>query len=288
MKNSSKWLNLCLILFLVSINANAFQTTNSLKLKSQGPHSGSLPKSHHGIPASTIFQNTQTVSTLYASTHNIAEKNSSASKLSRLRRILFPWKKTKKYEMNFDQILQTRRTINGFLPDLPDTWEETIETAIQSAIYAPNHKRTEPWRFHLLGKKTIRQICELNASIVAEAKGEKAGKQKLDRWLQMPGWIVVTCHTASDKGMDVPTSLEREDYAACCCAVQNLCLSLHNAGMGTKWTTGPVNFDSRFHDIVNLDEDEYVVGTIWFGIPEKVPDVPKKKRNMKDVLIKHD
>jgi nitroreductase len=189
---------------------------------------------------------------------------------------------------NFDNVLQTRRTINSFLPDLPDDWEKSLENAIKSAIYAPNHKRTEPWRFHLLGPETIRKICKLNASIVAKKKGEKAGEKKLKRWLEMPGWVVVTCETKDGEGnMDKASGVDREDYAACCCAVQNLCLSLHNSGMGTKWTTGPVNFDPRFGEIVGLEENEFVVGTIWFGTPEKAPDAPKKKKDLKKVFIKH-
>jgi nitroreductase len=198
-------------------------------------------------------------------------------------------------DFDFDKILQTRRTINDFQPNLPEKWELTLQHAVQSAMYAPNHKRTEPWRFHLLGPNTIRQVCELNASIVTEKKGEKAGEKKLNRWLQMPGWLVVTCRKDIDDdsgtsvSMEDPSGIEREDYAACCCAVQNLCLSLHNAGMGTKWTTGPVNFDPRFNDIVGLDNDgEYVVGTIWFGIPDKVPDAPKKRKSLDEVFIKHE
>ena len=187
---------------------------------------------------------------------------------------------------DFDTILRSRRTINSFLPDLPRDWEQTLENAIESAIYAPNHKRTEPWKFHVLGPEAIRKVCELNSSIVTEKKGAKAGQAKLERWLQMPGWLVVTCTTEDSNGMDEPAGIEREDYAAVCCAVQNLSLSLHNAGMGTKWTTGPVNFDEKFGKIVGLEEDEYVVGTIWFGTPEKQPESPVKKKSVKDVFRK--
>jgi len=84
--------------------------------------------------------------------------------------------------------------------------------------------------------------------------------------------------------MGDPAGIDREDYAAVCCAVQNLCLSLHNAGMGTKWTTGPVNFDTEFSEIVGLKKEEYVVGTIWFGTPEANPSAPKKKKKIKDVF----
>lgn len=188
----------------------------------------------------------------------------------------------------FDSVLRSRRTINGFLSDLPEDWEETLQSAVRSAIYAPNHKRTEPWRFHLLGPEAIRKVCDLNASLVTEKKGAKAGQAKLERWLEMPGWLVVTCATTPKESagtMEDPAGIEREDYAAVCCAVQNLCLSLHNAGMGTKWTTGPVNFDKKFGDIVGFDdEEEYVVGTIWFGTPLKTPEPPPKKKSLKDVL----
>lgn len=204
-----------------------------------------------------------------------------------------------------DHVLRTRRTINKFHPTLMEGWEEIIQDAIISATYAPNHKRTEPWKFHLLGSETIRQICELNAELVTQKKGPKAGERKLERWLQMPGWLVVTCQKTisskeddnngisdDDANMDIPSSLAREDYAAVCCAVQNLCLSLHAAGMGTKWTTGKVNFDPRFDEIVGIDgKKEYVVGTIWFGTPENAkgklyPDAPVKKKTLEDVLIR--
>jgi nitroreductase len=192
----------------------------------------------------------------------------------------------------FDTVLQTRRTANNFEPNLPQNIEDIIETAIKSAIYAPNHKRTEPWKFHRLGPQTIKRVCELNAKIVSEKKGEKAGQRKLERWLEMPGWIVVTCKTEHGdkevKSMDVPSSLAREDYAACCCAVQNLCLSLHNAGLGSKWGTGAVNFDSNFHDILGFEEGEYCVGTIWFGTPTRNTEAPPKKRSVEKVMVRHD
>ena len=55
--------------------------------------------------------------------------------------------------------------------------------------------------------------------------------------------------------------------------VQNLCLSLHADGIGTKWTTGPVNFDPRFAAAAGLPaaDSEYVVGTLWFGAAAGVP-----------------
>ena len=188
----------------------------------------------------------------------------------------------------------SRRTINEFEPSLPNNWERSLERAITAAIYAPNHKRTEPWRFYLLGPKSIEKVCKLNAEIVASTKGEEAGAKKLKRWLQMPGWLVVTCVKSQDndepgKDFNVESSLAREDYAACCCAVQNLCLSLHSQGIGTKWTTGPVNFDQRFAEAVGFSPDEeYTVGTIWFGSAVVDPSTPGKKLGVEGTFAKVD
>jgi nitroreductase len=194
---------------------------------------------------------------------------------------------------SFQDVLLTRRTINEFEVTLPDNWDSTLQRAIQAATYAPNHKRTEPWRFHLLGPESIRKVCELNAKLITADKGPEAGEKKLKRWLHIPGWIVVTCQRAAGgdedgRSMLNPTSLAREDYAACCCAIQNLCLSLHANGIGTKWTTGSVNFDPGFAEAVGFStNEEYVVGTIWFGTPASESSVPVKKLTMEDVLIRH-
>ena len=195
---------------------------------------------------------------------------------------------------DFQSLLLTRRTINDFSPTLPPNWDDALIRAIAAATSAPNHKRTEPWRFHLLGPESIRQVCELNADIVSERKGAAAGEKKLERWLRMPGWLVVSCTRDGGKGEgsnsmdDDPAGLARENYAAVCCAVQNLCLSLHAEGMGTKWTTGPVNFDERFGAAAGLPEDEFVVGTIWFGEAAKVPSESGRKLSIEDVLTRHD
>jgi nitroreductase len=71
--------------------------------------------------------------------------------------------------------------------------------------------------------------------------------------------------------------LQKEDYAACCAAVQNSLLYLWKAGVGSKWTTGDITRDPRFFDIVGIDEAEsFVVGLIWYGYPKLTPTHSRK------------
>ena len=71
-------------------------------------------------------------------------------------------------------MLLSRRTVNSFERELPEGWEDALLRAVRAATYAPNHRRTEPWRFHLLGPGAARRVCELNAEIVTESKGAEA------------------------------------------------------------------------------------------------------------------
>ena len=81
--------------------------------------------------------------------------------------------------MSAQDALLTRRTINDFEAELPAGWKDALERAVEAATFAPNHKRTEPWRFHLLGPSAIQRVCELNAELVSASKGEAAGAKKL-------------------------------------------------------------------------------------------------------------
>ena len=100
----------------------------------------------------------------------------------------------------------------------------------------------------------------------------------------MPGWLVVTSALA-DGGAG--TQRELEDRDATACAIQNLCLALWAEGVGTKWTTGAVNFDARFGAAAGLPADEYVVGTLWFGRAATTPPPPAKRLGVEGVLRRH-
>lgn len=177
----------------------------------------------------------------------------------------------------FEEVLRGRRTINLYLQTpVP---ERLVQEAIEVATWAPNHHVTEPWHFYLLGEETIARCLDLCRDIVAAKKGADAGDFKRQSWSEKPGWVVITCRK-SDDGLT-----EREDYGACCAAVQNLMLYLWKAGVGSKWTSGEITRDPRFADIIGFDSDEaFVVGLLWLGYPKLTPTQSRKR--VEEVLTK--
>ncbi len=179
--------------------------------------------------------------------------------------------------MDIQQLIRSRRTIHEF--DKTRTVStDVIKQAIDDACWAPNHHLTEPWHYYLLGQETAKEICELNRDILTERKGSDIAEHKYQRWMQMPGWLVVSC----DRSDDVLRF--REDYAACCCAMQNLMLTLWADGIGVKWSTGAITRETRFYELVWVDpEAEQIIGLFWYGYPAVVPQTIRK--SVGEVLV---
>lgn len=177
-------------------------------------------------------------------------------------------KETPSYETHelreFSRVLTGRRTVDQYIQTpVPD---DLVGEAIEVATWAPNHYVSEPWQFILPGEETVSRIIDLCGEMVAAAKGPELAEHKRKTWSEKPGWLIITCRRSDD------ALREREDYAACCAATQNLMLYFWKAGVGTKWTTGPITRDSRFFDIIDVEEsDAFVVGMLWFGYPKITP-----------------
>jgi len=159
----------------------------------------------------------------------------------------------------------SRRSIYDFKPDIPD--RDLLISSMDAARWAPNHKHTHPWRFYLLGEAAVTAILSRYRELVLEKRGEETARFKSARWDAVPSWFVVTSRRSEDEVLD------REDYGACCCAVQNLALLLWNEGIGVKWSTGPVTRDPAFFEATGVDQKrESVVGLFGCGFPSAVPD----------------
>ncbi len=165
--------------------------------------------------------------------------------------------------------IRSRRTTNMFLKQAVS--KQLVLDAIELARWAPNHHLTEPWHFYVFGDQMKAASVELTRVIVTEMKNAEIGDHKAKIAAAVPGWLLVTC-TRNENEIT-----EREDYASCCCAIQNLMLYLSEAGVASKWSTGPVTRDQRLFDLLGIDSDrEFAVGMIWYGYPKILPTQSRK------------
>ncbi len=165
-------------------------------------------------------------------------------------------------------IIRARRTAYDFAsePLEPDM----LRSLCDVAVCAPNHRRTAPWRFVVLGQQsraTLTRLAADQAGGGAEARAKAALK-----WEKIGA--VMALFSVSTKPDDV--EVVREDYAACACAAQNLLLLLWERGLAAQWCTGKVTRLPELRQLIGCGERDTFVGLFRIGVPLEVPELPNR------------
>ena len=101
-----------------------------------------------------------------------------------------------------------------------------------------------------------------------------AGKAK---FLSKPTVVVVSCLQQGDEVR------RREDFAATCCAVQNIQLAAWAEGVGIQWSTNPLIHDPQAHALLGIDpEQEEIIAFLYMGYPAEIP--LQRRQPLADVL----
>jgi nitroreductase len=154
--------------------------------------------------------------------------------------------------MQVEEAIRARRTLKAFT-DAPVA-AELVGELLELAVLAPNHHETEPWRFWVVGRRTL------------EAISDATGDKKLLR-----------SHTAIVVGVarsdDAQTA--EEDYAAVACAIQNIMLAARGRGLASFWRTPGVLPRPEVARILDVPEDVRLIGVVHLGLPgEPFPPRP--------------
>jgi nitroreductase len=156
----------------------------------------------------------------------------------------------------YDAIRQ-RRTIKTFTHQ--PIAEDLLERVLETAIWAQNHRLTQPWRLRWIGPETREEL----------AKAHENSRHKI----MNPTELVVISNVISED-----EAVRREDYAATACAIQNIALAAHSEGIGSIWSTGKHTNDPKTYPVLGIDPaKEEIVAFLAFGYPEMTPEAPKRK-----------
>jgi nitroreductase len=167
------------------------------------------------------------------------------------------------------EALRTRRSVARVKPD--EVPRALIEEILDTAIWAPNHRKTEPWRFWVFrgeGRRLLAGAFIENyrrdhpAATPEELAGP--GHKSAHRVLAAPLTIVVT----SDAGRDEIETLE--NYGAVAAAIEHILLAAHARGLAGYWRTGDGVYTrpNAIRELLNVPEDTRLVGFVLLGYPD--------------------
>jgi nitroreductase len=162
--------------------------------------------------------------------------------------------------MELLEAIKTRRTIGKSTGDVP---RETIVELIEAAVWAPNHKMTQPWRFSVLSGGAREELGRVwaNAAVASVPLDQRdafvSGESK--KLLRAPYVIVVSVRT------DDNAIVAEEDLTATAAAVQNLLLAAHAKGLAAAWKSGKICYSGEVKRYLGLDPADRIIALVYLG-----------------------
>jgi len=175
--------------------------------------------------------------------------------------------------MHTTDAIRDRRSIRRFT-DRPVSREQ-IETLLDAAVVAPNHRLTQPWRFYVLGPEARHAFGLVLGARKAKKIEDPAAAQAMRETVAAEHRALPALVVVSVVNSDNPEIAE-EDYASAMMAVQNLALAATAIGLGTHIKSGAVMTDPSARAAMGVRDGERVIAMINVGEPAEVP--PPKKR----------
>ena len=153
--------------------------------------------------------------------------------------------------MTLAELAKARRTHKTFGSEpVP---RETLVELLEVARLAPNHHLTQPWRFRVLGPRTLARLKD--AAGPSEAI-------KLDR---APTLVVVSAALGGDLVQD------EEDVCATAAATMLVLLAATECGLASYWRTPGVLRTQRGREALGIPTGERVLGLLHFGRAAREP-----------------
>jgi nitroreductase len=146
---------------------------------------------------------------------------------------------------------------------------EIVEHLCELVTWAPNHKRTWPWRIAVVGGESRRELGE-RISIVMAALGDDEPKVAKTRtkYLRSPHVVVI--------GADPGDSAERtaENRYAVAAGIQNMLLAAHAHGLAALWGSPARGANATITELCHFPTDTEILGLVYLGWPTKEQESP--------------
>ena len=162
-----------------------------------------------------------------------------------------------------NELIRTRRSVFTAQLDpsriIPD---DIVWQLLENANWAPNHKRTEPWRFIVFSGAGRQKLADFQAALYKQTAGPKFSEGKYEKLQTNPA----NCSHIIALGLHRSASLpEIEEVEAVACAVQNLALSAHAYGLGGYWSSGGITYTEEAKAFFGLGPADKLLGFFQLG-----------------------
>jgi len=169
-----------------------------------------------------------------------------------------------------DDIIRARRTSMLVDKERPVP-NELIEELCELASWAPNHKRTWPWRFTAITGPAQLRFGDTVAEAMATFGDEPAKVDKARTKYARTPVVVVVGSTAGDSEL---RAAENRDATAA--AIQNFMLAATARGLATYWGSCPKGANDPVAQFCGFEPDTAVVCIMYLGWATSTVEAPER------------
>lgn len=165
-----------------------------------------------------------------------------------------------------EEVIKNRRAIFPVQFTGEKIEDEVITRLLECARWAPTHKITEPWFFHVFSEGGLERLSEYMAEYYKthtdpDAYSEIKFKKTRNKAL-LSSHVIAICMKRDPKER-IP---EWEEIAAVACSVQNMWLLCSALGLGCYWSSAGSALNAGA--FLNLGEGERCLGWFYIGVPK--------------------
>ena len=165
-----------------------------------------------------------------------------------------------------NEIIKTRRSIFPAQYIEGAIEKQDLLSILDAARWAPNHRKTEPWRYKVLTGKALDRLGTYLGNAYEETPGHKKIKLKKLRENPSKAAAVILIFMHRDEKESVP---EWEEVAATSMSVQNMWLMTHELGYGAYWSSPKSFVDMKNFEGITTHENERFLGFFYIGNYDK-------------------
>jgi len=173
-------------------------------------------------------------------------------------------------------LIKNRRSIGPHMFNNIPVADDIINTALENATWAPNHKKTEPWKFHVMKGSAKNRLGiwagEALEKYTPEGKFNPLKQKKLIEKITLSSHVVALIFQRNPES-GLP---EWEEIAAFSMAVQNFWLSLEAANVVGYWSS-PAAVIDNYSEFVALDVGQQCLGLFYLGYKKKEIQISSKR-----------
>jgi len=168
-------------------------------------------------------------------------------------------------------LIRQRRTSMLVDPHRPVP-ADVLHHLCELAQWAPNHKRTWPWRFSVFVESGRARLGE---ALVADTRergpcDDQIAEKLVAKYQRTPAVLVVGAATA-----DLPVRrLENRDAVAA--GVQNILLGASALGLASYWASPPAGAGRRTLELCGFEPETRIVAIVYLGWAAGSPAAPTR------------